>query len=449
MILAYIYLALSLAGLSLTIWGALLGFKHFYVQRNRKLKLKSPVTILKPLKGLDSDLPDNLKSFFEMDYPQYQIILSVDHESDPATNIARELIEAYPHKDATLIVGDKKVGLNPKINNMIRGYQDAKYDHILISDSNVRVKPDYLKHMVSSLQGKVGVVTSVIVGKHAHGLGGQLEATYLNTFYAKSMFLAKRFGHSCVIGKSMLFRKSTAERFGGLASLKNYLAEDYMFGLATQRLGYKVAYAAKPVTQHIGHYTFKDFWSRHLRWGRIRKSHAPFAVAIEPLLSSAFFDASLFSYAASEICLISPLRAFILYFFIWGILDHMVHFALRRKIKPFYPLVWILREMMFLPLWIHTVMGQTVNWRGTIYKLKQGGLLEEQGPTQRISLWHKIKQKISYGALLPAVTKSKVKTPIMTGGIGNKTTTLKVAPHQETPATTGTDTKTTSNSQNP
>lgn len=443
MFISYIYLILSTAALSLTVWGVLLALKYFFINTKHSLNHYPPVTILKPLKGIDSDLRENLLSFFDLDYAEYEIIFSVDDESDPAKPIAEDLIKTHSQINAKLIVGDDKIGLNPKINNIIRGYDQAKYDHILISDSNVRVKPDYLKTMVSSLKGKVGVVTSVILGKHDRGIGGHLEAAYLNTFYAKSMFLTKRFGHPCVIGKSMLFLKSTAERFGGLRSLKNYLAEDYMFGLAVQRLDYTVAYSQRPVTQHIGRYSFKKFWNRHVRWGRIRKSHAPAAFIIEPFIASAFFACILFGSAIENLTTYSAFKASAWYFLVWGILDHIIHFALRRKIKPFYPLIWMLREVLFLPLWIHITLGQTVDWRGTIYKLKRGGSLEKPNEHKRTSLWHKAKQKIFYGELQQAAIKSKDKTSTTTGGTGNTKATSKEEQPPETPVTTGTDSKKT------
>ena len=157
------------------------------------------------------------------------------------------------------------------------------HDWVLISDSNVRVNPDYLKRLVAHLSPGVGMVTAVIAGQDASGVGGNLEATYLNTFYARGMNIAAGFGRVCVVGKSMLFQRSTAKRFGGMRTLGCYLAEDYMAGEAMRRLGLQVVIACDPVEQVIGEYSFDSFWKRHLRWGRIRKRHGMSAFALEPL----------------------------------------------------------------------------------------------------------------------------------------------------------------------
>src|SRR5262249_8531274 len=160
--------------------------------------------------------------------------------SDPAASVVRSLMARYPKINAKLLVGIIEAGLNPKVNNMLRSYDCAKYDLILISDSNVRVGSGYLKRMVAHMSTSIGMVTSVVAGVSPKGLGGALEATYLNTFYARMMHFTARCGESCVVGKSMLFRKSIAKRFGGIRTLACYLAEDYMAGEAMKKLGYEV-----------------------------------------------------------------------------------------------------------------------------------------------------------------------------------------------------------------
>lgn len=348
-----------------------------------------PVTILKPLKGVDSGLEENLRSFFSLDYPEYELLFSIADGKDPAVAIVEKLIAQYPGVNAALSIGEVQVGINPKVNNLIQIYDRAQHDWVLISDSNVRVQKDYLKKMTSELKTGVGVVTSVVVGQTQGGLGGELEAMYLNTFYAKGMIFTASVGHSCVIGKSMLFQKSAAKRFGGLRTLGRYLAEDYMAGEAMKRLGLRTVIASHPVQQYLGKYSVREFWSRHLRWGRIRKAQAPVVFLIEPLLGC-WVSGILGALAFKQLFHV-PAHVFILFHLsLWALCDGWILKTLKVRLSRFGPLAWFLREALAVPLWIHIALGDTVNWRGRRLRLLPGGLVENlecRSPGDKTSAW--------------------------------------------------------------
>lgn len=334
-----------------------------------------PITVLKPLKGAESGLSKNLETFFQLDYPKYELIFSIADPNDPAHRIISRLIERYPLVPARLIIGDIKVGANPKINNMVRGYQEAQYDWLLISDSNIRVKPNYLKRLVAQLDPGVGIITSLVAGKSGEKLGGHLEASFLNTFYARGMGAAFSAGMPIVMGKSMMFRKSTAERFGGIKTLARYLAEDYMAGEAIRHLGLKVVLSCEPVVQHIGSYSLKDFWLRHIRWGRLRKAQSPLTFYLEPffgcLTSGILGSIALWRWTGA-----SPAICMAIHLSVWSFCDHLMMRRLGQKTEARLPLFWFLRELLSLPLWIHIASGSTVDWRGRKLKLQSGGILE-------------------------------------------------------------------------
>jgi ceramide glucosyltransferase len=335
-----------------------------------------PVSILKPLKGRDAGLLENLESFFLIDYPDFEILFSVSDARDPAAAVVRELMVRYPRVQARLITGSVDAGPNPKVNNLIKSYAQAAHDWLLISDSNVRVKRDYLKRLVAHVDNGTGVVTSVVAGQNPEQLGGHLESVYLNTFYARWMLLTASFGKPAVVGKSMLFRRSSAERFGGIKTLANYLAEDYMAGEAMRRLGLKVQMAHDPLPQHLGRYTTSDFWSRHVRWGRIRKAQAPVAFAIEPLLSPCL-SGVLGAFALEKFLPGPGVAAYLaLHLFIWSFCDLLLIRRLRTRLSWPTPVAWFVREALYLPLWLHIASGNTVNWRGNRLTLQQGGLIE-------------------------------------------------------------------------
>lgn len=364
------------------------------------------ISVLKPLCGWDSGLEANLESFFRQEHPCFELLFSVADAADPAASAVKELQRRYPLVRARLFVGAEVAGPNPKVNNMIRTYAAAVYDQILISDSNVRVLPAYLHEVQAELGAGVGVVTAAVAGVHAHGLGGRLEATYLNTFYARGMHLAFATGNPCVIGKSMLFRRSVAEKFGGLRALAGYLAEDYALGEEMRRLGLEVRLMERAVRQHIGDYSFRTFWRRHIRWGRIRKAHAPVAFLLEPLsmplLGSALAAAALGSGGAFAVNLVA-----------WLGLDLLLLRRLGGGLEARAPLDWLLREALALPLWIAAGIGSTVSWRGHRIRILPGGRILEEGGTECSS--H------SSGARLPARTRWRATIRPATGGAGSTT----------------------------
>lgn len=333
---------------------------------------------MKPLKGCDEGLEENLKTFLNLDYPSYEILFSVASFEDPAYPVAKKLIENNPKLGARLIVDPVNLGPNPKVNNMVRAYELASNDLVLISDSNVRVKRDYLKRMARYMRNKkVGMVTAVISGAHEKGLGGKLEAIFLNTFYARWMKLLFFVGRPCVVGKSMLFRKTTAQRFGGINVLARYLAEDYMAGEAVRRLGLHVVLAEEPITQCIGRLGLKEFWQRHIRWGRIRKSQAYLAFLVEPILGSVFSSivGAIFCYLLFRT---NPLNLFFLQMVIWFLLEtpNLIKSGSGVSVSVFG--LWILRELLAFPLWINIALGNTVQWRGKELQLEVGGLLANE-----------------------------------------------------------------------
>ncbi len=334
-----------------------------------------PVTILKPLKGADAGIEENLESFFRLDYPDYEMIFSIADSRDPVRAVVLRLMERYPEVDARLIEGAVDAGPNPKVNNMLQSYSLARHDLVLISDSNIRVKRDYLKRLIAHMDNSTGVITAVVAGVGAKRWGGRLEAMYLNTFYARFMRLASLCGHPCVVGKSMLFRKSVASRFGGIATLARYLAEDYMTGIAMQRLGLKAVIMSDPVEQYIGRYSFSDFWARHLRWGRIRKAQAPVAFLFEPL-SGSIVCAILGAIAGSCTFQEFPLAVFLLaHFTIWAACDLALNRRMSGSGATRSLATWCAREALAFPLWFHSLCGNTVLWRGRKLRVAPGGLL--------------------------------------------------------------------------
>jgi len=319
-------------------------------------------------------MEENIESFFRLEYPRFELLFSVAESGDPAREIVERMMKKYPRVAAQLFIGDIDIGPNPKVNNMIRGYEKARFDWILISDSNTRVDPIYLRRLTPHLNARVGVLSAVVAGRNPDGVGGLLEAAYLNTFFARWTHLAAVLGRPFVIGKSMCFRKSTAERFGGIRNLAHYIAEDHMLGQAVLRLGLKVVIMTDPVKQHIGDYKISSFWKRHVRWGRIRKSQAPLVFLFEPFVG-ALMSGLMGAIAFKNWLGVPPELFFLAHVGLWSLCDGLMIYRLESKLKMKAIFAWVLRELLALPLWIHMACGSTILWRGNRLKIMPGGLV--------------------------------------------------------------------------
>lgn len=232
-----------------------------------------PVSILKPLKGIDDNLEDNLKSFFKLDYPKYEILFGIDSENDPAIAIVEKLMKKYSRIKSKLVVNSNSEFLNPKVNNLNNIVYHAKYDYLLISDSNVKVEAHYLKENMKLMTlPNAGLVTSTIKGTGAQNLGSILENLHLNTFVAGSVFLASSLlGYPVVIGKSMLIKKEVLKKIHGFKAFGNVLAEDHLIGKEVKKVGYKIYHSPHVINNINMHWSMKRFFNRHIRWAMIRK----------------------------------------------------------------------------------------------------------------------------------------------------------------------------------
>ncbi|MDI1449815.1 glycosyltransferase [Polyangium sp. 6x1] len=246
-----------------------------------------PITILKPLKGVDDGLRENLLSFALQQYPAYEVLLGAEDSEDPALAVAREVMGRFPDAPFSILHCPRRTGLNPKVSILEALVARARHEHVLISDSNVRVGPGYLKAMAAELADpRVGLVTSVIVGSGESSLGAALENLHLNSFIVRSTLSAKVFlGHACVIGKSMLLRRGDLAAVGGFASVRDVLAEDYLLGKAFQEAGFRVAVSTEPVRTVNERWRLDRFVSRHVRWTQMRRRVHLGSYWVEPLFN--------------------------------------------------------------------------------------------------------------------------------------------------------------------
>jgi ceramide glucosyltransferase len=341
-----------------------------------------PVSILKPLKGLDDGLFDNLESFCDLDYPAYEIIFALQNRNDPAFKVVKKIKEKYPLKDISVVVEFCDEGLNPKVNNLIPAYKRAKYDLLLVSDSNVRVEKDYLKAIAGHMQDpSVGLVSNMIKGVNGRSIGAVLENLHLNTFIVGSVcFLDKYLGLPCVIGKSMLIRKGDLEAIGGFCAVKDLLAEDYIIGERIHKLGRKVVLSNHVIRNVNEYWGVKKFLNRHTRWGKLRW-HIGGAKYIPELIGNAVFISCL-------PLVFSPLRLSLLLAATVSSVKIARDFYIGRKLgagmNPFLYLLAPLKDLFIGFIWFVPLLSNRVAWRGNKYMIgKDSQLFRCPEPVRR------------------------------------------------------------------
>ncbi len=238
-----LYLALVFLSTMFVVFGALAAWRS-HTRPRTPVASFPPVSVLKPLCGVDTALRDNLQTFFEQDYPVFELVFGVQGEDDPAAIVVRELRAAYPDVICRLVVHDGGRGVNPKVSNLRSMMGAVMHDVVVVSDSNVAVHPAYLREMATELAQKdapgdrVGLVTSLFTGVEEETLGATLENLHLNGTVAGGVAISNELlSKAAVVGKSMMFRRTVFERLGGFSSVAHVLAEDYVMGRMFEAAG--------------------------------------------------------------------------------------------------------------------------------------------------------------------------------------------------------------------
>jgi ceramide glucosyltransferase len=337
-----------------------------------------PVSILKPLKGTDAGLAANLESIFRLAYPRYEVILGVADADDPALAVARRVAAAHPEVPSRLVADSREVGLNPKVNNLANLARYASHDVLLISDSNIRVRPGYLADLVTHLvRPGVGLVSSPFRAVAAGGTGGAIEALQLNTFVLGGVAALHRLlGGVCVVGKSMLLRRTTLEAIGGFAFLARYLAEDQVCGEEVARRGLAISVSGHVIDNVLGTVSLRSAVGRHLRWARIRRRMSPAGYAGELLLQPVFL-AAIAAVAdpglATALLLAATVAA-------RAAVDAAAERAagVRRPLAV-YALLSAARDLVVGAVWAVPLVSSTVRWRGRTFAIGPRTLLVGAG----------------------------------------------------------------------
>jgi ceramide glucosyltransferase len=231
-----------------------------------------PVTVIKPLKGGEDALYENLASFCRQDYPCYQLVFCLQSPEDPALGVVSKLKKDFPEVDMEIVVSKSRIGYNPKVNNMANGYAYAKYDLLLMSDSDILARPDLLRRMVVPFtDAGTGLVTAFYEATGSKGLWGHMEALSINAQFLPQAMCAASFGMRFAMGAAMMVRRQAFEETGGFHNLADHLADDFWLGESVRDAGWKLELtdAVVETVPHIAagaeHFKHLVRWSRTIR----------------------------------------------------------------------------------------------------------------------------------------------------------------------------------------
>jgi ceramide glucosyltransferase len=343
------------------------------------------VSILKPLKGVDPEIYESFRSHCLQDYPEYEIIFGVRDPNDDAVASVRQMQQEFPQRAIHLVVCPEKLGANVKVSNLEQMLRTARYEYLLVNDSDIRVEPDYLRRVIAPLAAQptapapdsdkhVGMVTCLYRGIAAPTLGSRLESLGISTDFCAGVLAARQLesGLHFGLGSTLAFRRTDLQRTGGFRSIVDFLADDYELGRRISDLGLQVVLSDVVVETHLPAYDLNGFLAHQIRWARgVRDSRLGGYIGLVAtfgfmwsLLNLIAAHAEPWSWAALALVL-------------------LLRFAVAVKVgrgvlqdKTLAKHLWLLplRDLIAVGIWLVSFFGHTVIWRGDRFRLKNGRL---------------------------------------------------------------------------
>jgi ceramide glucosyltransferase len=329
-----------------------------------------PISILKPLAGLDLDLESNLRTFFQQDYPAFEILFAVRSEADPAAGVVARLQREYPKVPSRLILTGEPPYPNAKVFSLDRMLAAASNDLVVMSDSDIRITSDSLRTVAAEFQTThLGVATCPYRAVPGASFWSCLEATGMNTDFWGSALVARMLeGMHFAVGPTIAARRNVLQSIGGFARLKDYLAEDFVLGKFAAEAGHGVILSSYVVEHHIGSATLQENVSHRLRWARSTRRSRP-AGYVGQLFTMPLPLALLVFAASPAWWPILPVTAIVR-----AVAAYIVSArVLRARIN------WLLlpiEDLLGFCFWIAGFFGNTISWRGRRYKLFSDGRFE-------------------------------------------------------------------------
>jgi ceramide glucosyltransferase len=369
-----ILLVLCAAALMFYGVSALTSLLFFFRPQAVDSTFQPPISILKPICGLDRGAYSNWASFCQQNYLSYQIIFGVSDSTDPAIPVLRQLIRDFPKVDIRLVIDSQTIGSNLKVSNLANLEPYAQHNLLLISDSDIRVGRDYLQRMVQPMQtSQIGVVTCLYRSR-VYSFIAALEALSISTDFHATVLLARQLGWmKFAMGSSILIRRNVLETIGGFKAIADHLADDFILGNFATQAGFSVVLSDYVVGHTLETSTLTDLIQHQTRWNRCTRAANPWGYlglifSHGTVFSLAFFCLSKASSLGWEVLGIMW-TARILMGWIVGVKGLEDNVAAR--------FLWLIpvRDLLSFGLWCYGFMGDHIVWRGKQFRLVSGGKL--------------------------------------------------------------------------
>jgi ceramide glucosyltransferase len=335
-----------------------------------------PISVLKPLHGAEPGLSENLRSFVDQDYPDFQLLLGVRDRTDSALPLARALIRERPLCDIELIVDPRAAGSNLKVANLENMMPAARHELIVLADSDMRVTRDYLAIVTAPLADPgTGIVTCLYKGVPTGGLWSRLAALHINFGFLPGALAgdALDIGDGC-FGATIALRRAVLERLGGFARVRNELADDHRLGAAVRGLGLASVLSPYIVENRVSEPTFASLWRHELRWARTSRAMAPagFAgsVITHTVMVTVLAAAVWGSGAAAGGCVVISL-----------LLRWLSALVTARALDLPRTGLWLLplRDALSFAVFVSSFFGRSVFWRDQLFRVDPSGQMSVEG----------------------------------------------------------------------
>jgi ceramide glucosyltransferase len=321
-----------------------------------------PVSLVRPLCGMDNYAVDTLRSTFALNYPRCEILFCVASAKDPVIPIIETLMAEQPGANAKLLIGDERVSNNPKLNNVLKGWRTAEHDWIVLADANVLMPPDYIQHLFASWRPDTGLVASPPIGSRPQGIWAELECAFLNTYQARWQYIADAFGFGFAQGKTMLWRRADLENAGGIEALAKEVAEDAASTKIVRGAGRKVRLVNRPFSQPLGYRGAAEVWNRQLRWARLRRASF-FAYFLPEAFSGGLLPMIALAVVVPYLGL-SPAPSVVALGMLWYGSEMLLAAIAGWHLSARYPLCCLVRDLLLPVLFVNALGGDDFVWRG-------------------------------------------------------------------------------------
>ena len=356
------------------IWSA---YQFFRPRPATQPPFRPPITVLKPLKGVDFELYENLATFCRQIYPEFEIICGVADPADPAIEVVRRLQRDFPKVSLSLVVDSRVYGTNYKVSNLHNMYQHAKHDVIVLADSDIRVGPEYLAHVVEPLRNRqVGVSTCLYRAVSTGGVPTLIESLFINTDFANLVMLARKVERaSYAFGATIAMRREVLEEIGGFLPIANLLADDYEIGYRAFQRGYVNELSTEVVDTVLSVGSWRRLYDHQLRWARTYRINRPGGYFGSILTHGTFWALLnvLYNGFSPASCAVSGLLLALRYVaagrMAWTHLKTDHGYAALALVAP--------KDLFVTAVWFAAFAGNTVVWSGHRFAVDRAGAMQD------------------------------------------------------------------------